>query len=62
MNPLALIIAILEAAPTLVDAVEKVVAAFKTGGAPAAKAALIAPEVEAIMAAAYKQLNTPIAP
>jgi hypothetical protein len=62
MNPLTLIIAILDASPSLVDAVERIVAAFKQGGTPAAKAMLVSPEVQSTMAAAMKELNTPIAP
>ena len=60
MNPLPLIIAILEAAPQLVDAIEQIVGAFKAGGSTAAKAAMIAPSVQASMATALKDLSTPV--
>lgn len=57
---LPLIISAIEAAPQLVGAIEKLIAAFKSGGADAARAALLEPELQNAMAAADQALQTPI--
>lgn len=58
---LAALIELLDASPGLVTAVEKIIAAFKSGGKAAAQQELLASQMAADTAALEQQLQTPIA-